>query len=72
MLLPMTTAVVFDQYGPPEVLRFAELPDPQAGPGQLRVRVKAAGVQPFDVGVRRGAMAAGCGATGTGAVRRPP
>lgn len=53
----MTTAVVFDQYGPPEVLRFAELPDPQAGPGQVRVRVKAAGVQPFDVGVRKGAMA---------------
>ncbi len=53
----MTTAAVFDTYGPPEVLRLAELPDPQAGPGQLRVRVKAAGVQPFDVAVRRGAMA---------------
>src|SRR6266545_4449482 len=54
---PMTKAVVFDRYGPPEVLRLAELPDPQAGPGQIRVRVRAAGVQPFDVGVRRGAMA---------------
>jgi NADPH:quinone reductase-like Zn-dependent oxidoreductase len=54
----MTTAVVFDRYGPPEVLRLAERPDPQAGPGQIRVRVKAAGVQPFDVAVRRGAMAA--------------
>jgi enoyl reductase len=54
----MTTAVVFDSYGPPEVLRLAELPDPQAGPGQLRVRVKAAGVQPFDVKVRLGALAA--------------
>jgi enoyl reductase len=53
----MTTAVVFDRYGPPEVLRLAELPDPQAGPGQIRVRVEAAGVQPFDVAVRRGAMA---------------
>src|SRR6266498_1482731 len=53
----MTTAAVFDTYGPPEVLRLAELPDPQAGPGELRVRVKAAGVQPFDVAVRRGAMA---------------
>jgi enoyl reductase len=53
----MTTAIVFEGYGPPEVLRFADLPDPQAGPGQIRVRVKAAGVQPFDVGVRSGAMA---------------
>jgi NADPH:quinone reductase-like Zn-dependent oxidoreductase len=53
----VTTAVVFDRYGPPEVLRLAELPDPQAGPGQVRVRVEAAGVQPFDTGVRRGAMA---------------
>jgi NADPH:quinone reductase-like Zn-dependent oxidoreductase len=52
----MTTAVVFDRYGPPDVLRLTELPDPQAGPGQVRVRVAAAGVQPFDVGVRRGAM----------------
>ena len=52
----MTTAAVFDRYGPPEVLRVAELPDPQAGPGEIRVRVKAAGVQPFDVGVRNGAM----------------
>ncbi|MCP2322574.1 enoyl reductase [Hamadaea flava] len=49
-------AVVFDQFGPPDVLRLAELPDPSAGPGQLRVRVQAAGVQPFDVGVRTGTM----------------
>jgi len=28
----------------------------QVGPGQVRVRVRAAGVQPFDVGVRRGVM----------------
>ena len=49
-------AVVFDKFGPPEVLRLAEVPDPQAGPGQVRVRVRAAGVQPFDVGVRAGAM----------------
>ena len=53
----MTTAVVFDGYGPPEVLRLAELPDPRPGPGQVRVRVRAAGVQPFDAGVRRGDMA---------------
>ncbi|MFF5294268.1 NADP-dependent oxidoreductase [Paractinoplanes globisporus] len=49
-------AVVFDRYGPPEVLRVAELSDPEPGPGQVRIRVRAAGVQPFDVGVRRGEM----------------
>jgi NADPH:quinone reductase-like Zn-dependent oxidoreductase len=31
-----------------------ELPAPQAGPGQVRVRVRAAGVQPFDTAVRAG------------------
>ena len=49
-------AVVFDQFGPPEVLRVAELPDPEPGPGEVRIRVRAAGVQPFDVGLRRGVM----------------
>ncbi|XVV11002.1 NADP-dependent oxidoreductase [Actinoplanes sp. CA-131856] len=49
-------AAVFDQFGPPSVLRIADLPDPVPGPGQVRVRVRAAGVQPFDVAVRRGQM----------------
>jgi NADPH:quinone reductase-like Zn-dependent oxidoreductase len=52
----MTRAVVFDAYGPPGVLRIAELPEVHAGPGEVRVRVHAAGVQPFDTGVRAGAM----------------
>jgi NADPH:quinone reductase-like Zn-dependent oxidoreductase len=56
MMMPMTTAVLFDQYGPPEVLRVAEIPDLHAGPGQVRVRVLAAGVQPFDIKMRRGDM----------------
>jgi enoyl reductase len=49
-------AAVFDRYGPPGVLRIAELPDPLPKPGEVRIRVRAAGVQPFDVGVRRGEM----------------
>lgn len=49
-------ALVFDRLGPPEVLRITELEAPTPGPGQLRVRVQTAGVQPFDTAVRRGDM----------------
>ena len=47
-------AAAFNEPGPPEVLELMELPDPVPGPGEVRVRVKAAGVQPFDTGIRRG------------------
>ncbi|MFF8610952.1 NADP-dependent oxidoreductase [Streptomyces sp. NPDC015346] len=47
-------AAVMDSYGAPEVLRVADLPEPKAGPGQVRVRVKAAGLNPIDAKVRRG------------------
>lgn len=47
-------AVAFTEFGGPEVLRVLELPEPHAGPGQVRVRVKAAGVQPYDAAVRAG------------------
>ncbi|WP_250033241.1 NADP-dependent oxidoreductase [Paractinoplanes maris] len=49
-------AAVFDRFGPPEVLHVVHIPDPQPGPGEVRVRVLAAGVQPFDVAVRQGQM----------------
>ncbi len=49
-------AAVFDEFGGPEVLHVIHVPDPQPGPGEVRVRVLAAGVQPFDVGVRQGTM----------------
>jgi NADPH:quinone reductase-like Zn-dependent oxidoreductase len=35
-------AVGIMAFGGPEVLRLVELPDPQAGPGELRLRVHAA------------------------------
>jgi NADPH:quinone reductase-like Zn-dependent oxidoreductase len=44
------------QFGPPEVLRVADVDEPHAGPGQIRVAVRAAGVNPFDWKVRSGAM----------------
>ncbi|WP_432976326.1 NADP-dependent oxidoreductase [Dactylosporangium sp. CA-233914] len=47
-------AAAFAEPGPPDVLRTLDLPEPQAGPGQVRVRVRAAGVQPFDAALRRG------------------
>jgi enoyl reductase len=50
----MSKAVVFTTYGGPEVLETVEIEEPHAGPGELRVRVRAAGVQPFDTAVRRG------------------
>ncbi len=49
-------AAAFFAFGPPDVLRLVELDDPEAGPGQVRVRVKAAGVQPIDCWVRAGRM----------------
>ncbi len=52
-------AVVFEQYGPAEVLHLADVPEPQAGPGQVRVRVRASGVNRFDAKHRSGMIARG-------------
>lgn len=49
-------AVVFDRFGGPEVLHLGEVPEPTAESGQIRVRVEAVGVNPFDGKVRSGAM----------------
>lgn len=51
----MSTAVIFDAYGGPDVLHVIEGGLPAPGPGQVRVRVHAAGVQPFDALFRSGA-----------------
>lgn len=47
-------AIVFNRYGGPEVLQVTEFPTPEAGPGQVRVHIKTAGVQPVDCAVRSG------------------
>lgn len=47
-------AIRVHQYGGPEVLRFEEAPRPQAGPGEVLVRVRAAGVNPVDWKTREG------------------
>ena len=45
-------AVVVSQFGGPEQLRLTEAADPVPGPGQVRIRVLAAGVNPVDAGNR--------------------
>lgn len=47
-------AITFSSYGQPDVLQVTELSDPIAGPGQIRIRIKTAGVQPVDCAVRSG------------------
>ncbi|MEV4532196.1 NADP-dependent oxidoreductase [Asanoa sp. NPDC049518] len=42
-------AVVATGYGPPESYEVAEVPVPQAGPGQIQVRIAAASINPADV-----------------------
>ena len=49
-------AVVFDEFGGPDVLHEAEVGVPQPGPKQLRIRVHAAGVNPIDWKIRKGLM----------------
>jgi len=51
-------AVRFHEYGGPEVLRLEEVPRPEPAEGRLLVRVRAAGVNPFDAKVRSGAARA--------------
>jgi len=50
----MSNAVVMTGYGPPEVLKWAEVPLPEPGAGQIRIKVKAAGISPTDLALRAG------------------
>jgi NADPH:quinone reductase-like Zn-dependent oxidoreductase len=47
-------AVGVSRYGRPEVLEVVDLPVPEVGPGQIRMRVYAAAVNPSDVLLRQG------------------
>jgi NADPH:quinone reductase-like Zn-dependent oxidoreductase len=49
-------AVRFNRFGGPEVLEIVDLPDPHPGPGEVRIAVRAAGVNPSDWKKRRGLM----------------
>jgi NADPH2:quinone reductase len=51
-------AIRVHKFGGPEELLFEEVPPPQPAPGQVLVRVHAAGVNPVDTYIRSGAYAA--------------
>src|SRR3979411_2253705 len=50
-------AIRVRQFGGPEVLKLEEVPTPKPGPGQILVRVHAAGVNPYDTYMRNGTYA---------------
>ncbi|MFE2373862.1 NADP-dependent oxidoreductase [Streptomyces sp. NPDC059398] len=49
-------AVRFTRFGGPEVLEIVDLPDPRPGPGEVRIAVRAAGVNASDWKKRKGLM----------------
>ncbi|MFJ8951004.1 NADP-dependent oxidoreductase [Streptomyces sp. NPDC102381] len=49
-------AAQFSRFGGPEVLEIVELPDPHPGPGEIRIAVRAAGVNASDWKKRQGLM----------------
>src|SRR5664280_1778359 len=49
-------AMAYDAYGSDDVLTLCELPDPKVGPGEVRIRVRRAGVNPVDWKVMSGGL----------------
>ena len=47
----MSRAVIYETFGGPEVLQLRDVPEPHAGPDEVRVRVTAAGLNPMDWGL---------------------
>ncbi|MET7669754.1 NADP-dependent oxidoreductase [Micromonospora luteifusca] len=50
-------AVVFAEFGPPSVVHVAEVVAPHAGPGEVRIAVRASGVSTGEVLIRSGKLA---------------
>jgi NADPH2:quinone reductase len=48
----------FTESGGPEELKVVDLPEPEPGTGEIRIRVQAAGVNPTDITFRSGGRAA--------------
>jgi NADPH:quinone reductase-like Zn-dependent oxidoreductase len=49
-------AVRFDEYGGVDVLEVRDVEDPVAGPGEVLVAVKAAGINPGEISIREGRL----------------
>lgn len=47
-------AVYFEKHGGPDVLRYGDRPDPEPGPGEIRVAIRAAALNHLDIFVRDG------------------
>ena len=47
-------AVVINEHGGPEVLRYTDFPEPSIGPNDVLVRVRACALNHLDLWVRRG------------------
>lgn len=59
----MSRFVQYEEFGGPEVLRVVEVDPPEAGPGQVRVRVSVAGINPVDWKIFTGPAASAYGAS---------
>jgi NADPH:quinone reductase-like Zn-dependent oxidoreductase len=49
-------AMAYDAYGSDDVLTLREMPEPKVGPGEVRIRVRRAGVNPVDWKVMSGGL----------------
>jgi len=58
-------AVQIDNYGGPEVLRFREIATPLPGPGEIRIRLAASGINFMDIHTRTGKYATSANYTTT-------
>ena len=47
-------AIIYTEFGPPDVLRLGERPQPVAGAGEVLIRVNASGINRPDVVQRKG------------------
>src|SRR5437588_10551638 len=59
-------ALQFSEYGSPDVLTWGDAPEPHGVPGQIRIAVRAASVNPIDWKMLGGGLSGGQPLTGTG------